>query len=303
MNRERAIEFTRQNTGAHMLDSGGAYGRIYDRPPPDVGPVSRIDDGYQGRDPEPYEAYICVTELLQRCCTEYPVFQQLIRQMPRWTEDHYYTWGEAERDLLPALGYVVLSEGDNTYNHESDLDQVLQYTVWGLEDYPNRDWVYADSTTADVNPDLSSLGIPYDEEADDIQLPVLLTVITVHTGCDVRGGYSDPLFCQADFSEYCVPFDTQIEWQVERIQPVVRDDQPVLPGLGLQPSNAPPEYPEDFESSYRMTERYTPISFARDPQYPFYGVFIVVPKGTPEPEEGEEDVRPRYEARFYSRYD
>jgi len=81
---------------------------------------------------------------------------------------------------------LVSRARDNVYNGENDLTQVYAWEVYTPED-DNGDWIYA--------------GDP-------------LVVVFVHTGCDVRGGYSAPIFCRSK-GEYAVPVDYVAQFHAE----------------------------------------------------------------------------------------
>ena len=285
MTRERVLQFTRQNTGSSLCDSGGAYGYGYNVPVPPPGDVARITA--RGERVEPCDAFVCVTELLQQCMDEYPIFRELIEKLPGWADSHE-TWHEAWERILVALGYREVNDGDNTYNYDSDFDQCLNYHVWSQRGV-DRDYIYSTNDCTTVSTDrLRGLGIEIDE--DELSVPDILTIVQVHTGCDVRGGYSDPIFGAASFSAYTVPVERQLQWWVAPVKPeTTQEGLPDIPQRTWEDE-------QDFESTYEMENEFTHIEFV--PEGDLYGHFIVVERGSPEPAEGEEDARDRYIARF-----
>jgi len=96
---------------------------------------------------------------------------------------------DPEQDLgefMELRGLVSVAR-DNTYNHESDLTQCYIWEVFVPFNHRDDDWLY-------------------DRDA--------VVVIRIHTGCDVRGGYSDPIFCRAKrkYCDYVVPVDLQVRF-------------------------------------------------------------------------------------------
>lgn len=166
-----ALEFTRYNSGAHFLDSGDAYGRHWQRPAPDSGDVIRItEDG----------GIIETTQWL----ADWFDFHDLATD---FEESDFYTsddsWFESADGFMTELGYRQLTR-DNTYNNENNFSQDFVWEVWAPEDSDVSDWVWADADRDRV-----------------------VVVIYVHTGCDIRGGYSPPMFlvCDDGNCEYVFP--------------------------------------------------------------------------------------------------
>lgn len=164
----------REDTGAHMCDSGGAYGRIYDRPPVEEGLAQLISCWGSKGGPPTMSTAAYLSEM-------FPIDHGLQGQWEEFDGAHDdLNWFESAEEFMESRGYVRLAK-DNTYNGESDLDQCFVWSVWAKPDPDKHGWGEA----AD--------GVwSYDREwwyLDD-----LVTVIHVHTGCDVRGGYSRPAF-------------------------------------------------------------------------------------------------------------
>lgn len=146
-----------ENTGRHPLDSGGAYGRSWER--------------NQGRTIEDFEAepeerfvYHKNGNYLERTVSVYHFLSQLdtdwiceeFNNMPcdNWDADgDVYGVSEEQWQWLTSKCEVDIKHTFNTYNGDSDLSQVLQGS-----------WL-------DINGDMYLL-------------------LQIHGGCDVRGGYT-----------------------------------------------------------------------------------------------------------------
>lgn len=167
----------RYNSGRHFLDSGGANGRHWQKPwQPKDAPAVTVDD---------YGATINTAHFLAEHLEVDLKIQKKFDGWARRPENKELSWFEAgEKYALEELRLEQLGRG-NSYNEENDLSQVYVWEVYARE--MKRDWLFAD---------------------DDI-----LTVIYVHTGADVRGGYSYPLFCRPR-GEYSIPVDLCAEFVV-----------------------------------------------------------------------------------------
>lgn len=152
------IGMLKENTGAHMLDSGGAYGRNWER--------NQFRDFMS--EPEctlsfkyGIEVTLNVFHWLKERVTYNPMLQSQFTRFAHskaMEDECWLTCMEAfaERKARKA-GYKPNDEGwpfcENTYNHGSLLSQVIQYVQW----------------------------------VDDDGMHVALQI---HGGCDVRGGYT-----------------------------------------------------------------------------------------------------------------
>ena len=166
----------RYNSGAHFLDSGGAYGRYWEKPPIAEASESAVIDVWRDEITGTIETAHFLAEHLD-------VDTDVQKQFDEWCEDQDGNWFElAHRFAIEALGLSARAS-DNVYNNENDLTQVFVWQVYTPED-DERDWIYSREP---------------------------LTVIFVHTGCDVRGGYSAPIFCRPR-GEYAVPVDVCAEF-------------------------------------------------------------------------------------------
>lgn len=163
----------RENTGAHMLDSGGAYGRIYNQP--DI----------QEDEPEMTWERDCSPTINTWAYLDsgWTINRKMQGDWEAWDAEHGgdLNWFESGAEFMRSRGYV-LEERGNPYNSENDLNQVFVFEVWNLPDQQDR----------------SDGGI-YTQ-------PDTTTVFYIHTGCDVRGGYGRPIFTDPD-GEYAGPYD------------------------------------------------------------------------------------------------
>lgn len=168
-----------ENTGKHMLDSGGAYGRNWQR---NAG--ASLDD-WRARPSATLEIYMCeyngeltadlspcvdIFHLLTGGALELDEFCREFNKLPveDWKGDFY---GVSMRgaEWLENRGFVPHGESFNTYNWMSNHSQVMQgqeltrESEWGDENY---------------------------------------LLLQIHGGCDVRGGYTDAkLFKLAQHAE------------------------------------------------------------------------------------------------------
>lgn len=181
----------RENTGRAMCDSGDFYGRHWERPPskPPRDGIARWDK---------YGVTLSTEAYLE---ARFPIDRGL---QNRWAEfdaasDEDLTWAESVDAFMKREGYVELSRG-NVYNEPNDLSQVFQWSVWAKPDADARGWTQDAATGA------------WGYINEWWYLDGLVTVIRVHTGCDVRGGYSRPGFSTgADWeSVLCAGFSAGI---------------------------------------------------------------------------------------------
>ena len=160
----------KENTGRHMLDSGGAYGRHWERNQArefEEEPIFKIDV---------WEDHVDVTYNLYHYLTAFLEYSEKWQaKFEEWVENN-------DRERTPYLADMeefAQSQGFeaktiNSYNGDTILSQVIQYTVIFEE---GADWVY-------------------DYE---------VILLQVHNGCDVRGGYTAPkAFYVHDFSYFLI---------------------------------------------------------------------------------------------------
>jgi hypothetical protein len=161
----RIAELLTENTGRHFLDSGGAYGRNWER---NVGrdfaaePATRITEVGVYRDDEAtilvcHNLFHWLRDRVELDDDAAALQADLEAFAEEYEDDHWLSivdrWIE-ERGMT--------SEGTvNTYNGEDLLSQVLQYHLFHID---NGSFV----------------------------------ALQIHGGCDVRGGYTDPQVFRCD---------------------------------------------------------------------------------------------------------
>jgi hypothetical protein len=160
-----------ENTGVHFLDSGGTDGRMWQR-----NAKKSIDD-FEKEDEESYSFdrktggiyrtvsvyhYLCGLDL-DSICEE---FNKLNTNPNNWDADDDKIYGVSSEawNYLTKNYSVEVKYVTNTYNYDSDLSQILQY---------------------------SSIEIDGDS----------YFIVQIHNGADVRGGYTDAKLFKSD--EYC----------------------------------------------------------------------------------------------------
>jgi hypothetical protein len=173
MNAKKLIyKMLTENTGAHMLDSGGVYGRNWER-----NQVKTIEDFEN--EPEELYTYSKRWNELSRTVSVYHYLSQLqtdkvcdkFNAMPceDWDAEHVYGVSKAQwewlNEFFPELEVTATF---NTYNWDSDLSQILQGS-W-IEGY--------------------RVGVGLER----------YLLLQIHGGCDARGGYTDAkLFLPPDY--------------------------------------------------------------------------------------------------------
>lgn len=150
-----------ENTGSHFLDSGGAYGRHWER-----NQKKTIQDFIH--ECEVSLIYNRKYKELERCVSVFHYlsnleldeicdqFNKANKNTKDWDGDLYGVSSKAQRFLERLSEIYGISEPRvwNTYNGDSDLSQTLQ-------------------------------GASFQIDGEDYML------VQIHNGCDVRGGYTD----------------------------------------------------------------------------------------------------------------
>jgi hypothetical protein len=169
----------RQNTGSHMCDSGSAYGYHYQRAIPKE--LITIDvDFDRNTVSATINTPVWLPEVLDVDNRSQRILNNLNRKFP---ED---SWDDLIDKLSDKLDLKVrLTE--NTYNGENDLSQNILYTVLSNSD----DWYYDDDA---------------------------VIIVRSHNGCDVRGGYSNPICCKASSEDTF--FNIVVGWYVVNGEPI-----------------------------------------------------------------------------------
>jgi len=173
-------EAARENTGKSMCDSGDHYGRHYEKAPiDDSEPIVTFDGKWN-----------CATIETSLFLEQWSggVDDELQAQWEKWDDENgsELDYFESATTFCEEVLGLTRHARDNTYNSENDLSQNYVWEVWGNED--TSDWIYPDENT--------------------------VSVFFIHTGCDIRGGYSKPVFVRPEDSgdEYSVPMNLVAGW-------------------------------------------------------------------------------------------
>ena len=163
----KLIEMLKENTGRHFLDSGGAYGRHWERN--QETDFEKQSDGWVEFWNQNGKLDITPTLSLFHFLNNRLDFNDELNEQYREfveKEDHYFDYHSAV-DFVASLG-VDDYRISNTYNDENFLSQDIQYVYWEDEDGPH-------------------------------------VLLQIHGGCDVRGGYTYPV--AFDYKEEYTLFD------------------------------------------------------------------------------------------------
>ena len=192
-----------ENTGAHFLDSGGAYGRAWER---NQGKTMADFEA----EPEQSFTYNKRGNYLERTVSVFHYLSQLqtdwicdyFNAMPcgDWDADNEEVYGvsQFQWDWLNLKCEVEVNYGFNTYNGDSDLSQILQGSWLRINDEP-------------------------------------YLLLQVHGGCDARGGYTNAKLFQLNedgmiheyLREYMDSYETDEELREGYID-AVDDDDPTI---------------------------------------------------------------------------
>ncbi len=172
--KQTVFEMLKTNTGTHMLDSGGATGRAWQRNANKTIEDFEAEPVVKGEDEEQtVSLFHYLTEhaglSLDSLCDEYNELP-----CPDWESDVYGV-SKDQKTWLDDRGFTVL-DSFNSYNGEQYLSQVIQGT-----------YITQDGTNI---PDY--------------------VLLQIHQGADVRGGYTDAkMFKVSD--GYLYPEDVLLE--------------------------------------------------------------------------------------------
>lgn len=175
------------NTGAHPLDSGGAYGRNWERNQKRTHadfknePEAVLDiDGYA-------DVTISVYHHLTKRLDLDAVCEQFNRMKCDDWDGEFYGVSARQQAWLDSHGFTESERGSfNTYNWSSNFSQVLQGTFVQSED-----------------------GTEY-------------VLLQIHGGCDVRGGYTDAKLFR--FNDYFLYEDASFELAEDEYLDIMGDD-------------------------------------------------------------------------------
>jgi hypothetical protein len=161
-----------ENTGRHFLDSGGAYGRNWERNQGrdfESEPVVGFGGFGHGEDADVWPVLSLFHFLKDRLEYDHDLTVRMDEEVIAESEESYLADAETFAAMLhdPSLNHELGMEPRtfNSYNYESHLSQVIQWVEFAYAK-PDED------------------GEPGFEE--------LYCVLSVHGGCDVRGGYTRP---------------------------------------------------------------------------------------------------------------
>lgn len=172
---QRAISsMMKENTGRHMLDSGGAYGRNFER----NAEINFLDTPHFVDNTDKYginftyNIFWYLTRFLDITDASKKLNARFQHYYKKRCQDSYdpEIMQDFVEDLMKTSKYIKILSGDvtNTYNYENILSQVLQYT--GFEN----------------------------EETGEFFI-----ILQTHNGFDVRGGYSDPKIFEVTNYDTC----------------------------------------------------------------------------------------------------
>lgn len=146
-----------ENTGRHMLDSGGAYGRNWERNQEvdfEARPRATVDEDLTAT----IDVYHWMSERLELATDLDARFQEFCASEDRERTSYLQDMEEFVEENFPDATGLYGSRDPftvNTYNHDCALSQTLQFHFFELSDTP-------------------------------------YVILQVHGGCDVRGGYTAP---------------------------------------------------------------------------------------------------------------
>ena len=186
---QKIIEQLTANTGTHFLDSGGAYGRNWQR--------NQLRDFNSEKATtlkfeiwnDKWEMDIThnVFHLLKDCLEYDEKLDRIFLDYCNLPENENEGWLQITENFFDHMGVVGNGydsenfECINTYNDENLLSQVLQY------------YLFEYRKIGEYNKNIAT--IEYDTQYIALQ---------IHGGCDIRGGYTRPYIYEYD-PEYCYP--------------------------------------------------------------------------------------------------
>jgi hypothetical protein len=159
------IDMLKENTGSHFLDSGGYYGRNWQRNQ-EVDfksmPESTLEFAVWGKE---NNIEVSITHDLYHWLMERLIFDpemdSKLQSIIDNSEAYYSEDIEEFIDQLKEDHDVVISGSDNSYNYDNLLSQTIQWTEVGIDD-------------------------------------ITYCILEIHGGCDVRGGYTRPRVFELD---------------------------------------------------------------------------------------------------------
>lgn len=181
-------EMLKENTGRHFLDSGGAYGRHWERNQSrnfESELPSRVKFSTGNGHSEGIEHYHNLYHWLKERLDFAKGWQDVFDEFANTPELMEMSWSdclEAFAAHLKKLGYTIGNRVDSfyTYNNENMVDQDFIAYVFDLE---------------------------YDPEVDEktgLDSGIYLIAIQIHNGCDARGGFTSPKFFEGSEDDYSI---------------------------------------------------------------------------------------------------
>lgn len=187
-NKPKDITFewlVRENTGIHFLDSGGATGRYWQQP---LTPRNEVNIDLEW----------CIKYNTLTASRPLYVFLEKIFKIDEEATREFWKWCENSEDyqfvslekFFAEKGFVLVRERDNTYNYEHDLDQDMEYVVYGVPGISDWFWEHPSK---------------------------MVVGISTHNGADIRGGYSSVVICRfLDYPGQSGFFDRTVGWRVDK---------------------------------------------------------------------------------------
>jgi len=159
---DRIWDMSRKNTGSHFLDSGSAYGYIYQNQIKEEGLFRQSDElRYVISTPHWLENILEVND-------ETEDMNKKLRKIISDGGNNSYSGDVDEliHDLRKEGHHVEVVWNDNTYNHENDFNQDFQFTIFRIDSGDNY------------------------------------IALQTHNGCDIRGGYPAPEIFKIEDMDY-----------------------------------------------------------------------------------------------------
>jgi hypothetical protein len=197
------IGMLKENTGTHFLDSGGAYGRNYERNQKrdfEKEPACEVDASFfyhNGERQEDVLFYYNVFHYLNNFLEYEPNLQKEFDEFEKLPENKDKNWLQLMQEFAESKNdekYAVYST--NTYNYDNIISQVLQYTRFKID---GEDYI----------------------------------LLQVHGGCDVRGGYTAPKIFRVSDLDYFLMAQTDIEAYVKLDS---NENQAIFEGIEKPPT-------------------------------------------------------------------
>ena len=187
-----------ENTGVHMMDSGGAYGRSWQR--------NRHEIDFRRREPLSVEVWsdneVCFNLDIFHYLTAFldtdENTEELERRFRGYLErnNEYASYGTTNK-FIEEINDAGECHSFNSYNGESMLSQVIQ-GIW----FVYKPDGYNDDLFHGLNTYLA---------------------LRIHNGADVRGGYTRPIFFKVEEPSYMIMAESNINASCECLQAYTDD--------------------------------------------------------------------------------